>query len=170
MMSFISAETNQKLVDLLEVIWNGNRTFDRACTILKVKFNMHNLEKVLHQEYAHFFPAFSDKIAEFMEGYNQPVNYPATIEGKDDYLNPIELIIQLREYFANFRADVYRLAKELENGDFIDYDLKKYLESLNLGILDKMQRLIKIENYILGSLRPDSSMQEIIDLDNFVEW
>lgn len=168
--SYFKPETIAKIEDLMEVIWNGNRTFDRACSVLKVKFNMYNLENVLHQEYAHFFPAFSDKIVEFMEGYNQHVIYPQTMRGDYEYVNPIEMIIQLREYFTDFRAKVYETARSLDREDPIEFDLSKYLEKLALETLEKAQRIIKIENLILGSLRPDSTTQVMIDLDNYVQW
>lgn len=168
--SYFKPETVKKIEDLLEYIWNGNRTFDRACSILKVKFNMFKLEKVLHLEYAHFFPEFSDQIVEFMEGYNEHMIYPQTMRGDYEYVNPIEMIIQLREYFTGLRAGVYMLTGSLDKKDPVEYDLAKYLEKINLGILEKAQRIIKIENLILGYLRPDSNTKDMIELDQTVEW
>lgn len=171
MNSLVLPETTQKVTDLIGTVWNGNRVFDRACSVAKVKFNMYNLEKVLHNDYAHYFPTVSDKIVEFMEGYNQSVIYPETIKGGDDYINPIDLIIQLTEYFGDFREKLYKLAKELtQYENTIDYELSKYLDKIGLETLEKYQRLIKIQNIITGALRPDSSKQEIIDLDNYVAW
>ena len=170
MNSYFKLETVKKVEDLLEFIWNGNRTFDRACSILKVNFKMYKLEDIIHHEYAHFFPAFSDEIVSFMEGYNQPMIYPQTMRGDYDYSNPIEMIIQLREYFTDFRAKVYELAKDLNKEDPVEFDLSKYLEKICLATLDKAQRIIKIENLILGFLRPESSTREMIDLDHFAEW
>ena len=171
MNSLILPETTQKVTDLLEFIWNGNRIFDRACSIIKVKFNMYNLSDALHVDYAHYFPAVSDEIVDFMEGYNQSVIYPETIRGSADYSNPIELIIELSEYFADFKEKVYKLSKELSQTDsMIDYELSKYLDKVGLEALKKSQRLIKMQNIIVGALRPDSSKQEIIDLDNYIKW
>jgi hypothetical protein len=168
--SLFSEETLNLINELLRETWNGNRIFDRACSVLKVKFNMYNLENVLHHEYAHYFPVFSDNVVDFLQGYNQSVIYPETIAGTQEYENPIELIIQLRSYFLDFKAMILRISSQLSQDSFIEYELKTFLEQLNLALLEKAQRIVKIENIIIGSLRPDSSKSLIIDLDNSVVW
>lgn len=172
MEAYFNQETLNKVDDLMKIIWNGNRLYDTACNVLKVNFNMYNLEEVLHQNYAHFFPEFSDKLVGFLEGYNTIVNYPATMESPSDLhlMNPIEIIIELREYFLDFRKAVYDLALSLDRAKFTEYDLAKFLEKINLELVDKTHRIIKIENELIGSLRPDSSKREIIDLDNYIKW
>lgn len=170
MNSLFNDSTLDRVNELLKMTWDGNRIFDRACSVLKVKFNMYNLEQVLHQDYAHYFPVFSDKIVDFVQGYNQDVVYPETIAGEQEYENPIELIIQLRSYFLSFKETILKISQALDEADFIQYELKIYLEELNYSLINKAQRIIKIENLIIGSLRPDSSKALIIDLDTSVEW
>ena len=81
------------------------------------------------------------------------------------------MIIELSEYFADFKEKVYKLSKELSQTDsMIDYELSKFLDKVGLEALSKNQRLIKMQNIIVGALRPDSSKQEIIDLDNYIKW
>lgn len=169
--NMFSQETLNKFTDLMRIIWNGNRYFDRACNVLKTKFKMYNLENVLHENYAHFFPAFSDYVVSFLEGYNQEVIYPSTEDGAETYDNVVGLIITLREYYINvFKAGLFDFVEHLKNGNIIEKEFAFYILNENNKILDKTQRLIKIENIIVEALRPDSTMFDVIDLDNFAKW
>lgn len=165
--NYFTETTLQEFESLMSTIWNGNRYFDRACSVLKVKFQMNNLEEVLHQEYAHYFPEFSDYMVGYLESFNTSVIYPETVRGDQKYDNVIELIVSLRDYFGSFINQVYAFADKVKVEDPNFY---YYTTNISNLLHNKMTKLIQIENKIINSLRPDSNMREIIDLDNYVQW
>lgn len=90
-MGMINKELNNILNILVGDMFSLNRLFDRAVSILDVKYTMKNTVKYVHPQIAHAFPALADKISEYQASRGELTIYPQTPLGNDDYVSVSEV-------------------------------------------------------------------------------
>lgn len=131
----VTQTTIDVLYQLIEEAFSMNRFFDRAVSVLGVKFAMNNTAQLCHKSgFAHYYPTLSDSIGDAcLERYNITVEYGATPEGKEDY-NSVQEIIELCQEkvldFQNMYIGAMKVA--FDNGDLHIYtSLSEFLEGLS---------------------------------------
>lgn len=130
----VSENTINILYQLIKQCFDENRWFDRAVSVLGVKFAMNNTADLIHHGIAHMFPQLSDEIGEkCLERYNIDVKYGETSSGVEDYSSIDEIISKVEERIVAFQNMLIVSCQEIQNnGDIQVYaDLLDILEDYN---------------------------------------
>lgn len=98
-MEMISERLNEGLNSVVGSLFAMNRLFDRAMSVLAVKYKALNSAKILHPSLAHQFPLIADSVTEIQQKRNMLSRYPATPEGNQMYDSPLQFYeIALEEF------------------------------------------------------------------------
>ena len=161
----VSDPTKQALYSLITECFQYNRWFDRAVSVLGVKFACNNVASKIHKSYAHWFPVASDFLGEnCLETYNITVEYGATDAGKQDYETVTDMILQMQTkiiYFQNMISGVAKIA-------FENNDLNIYAEIMILlrEYRPKVENMILINDKI-SYYKEDRIMEFDHDIETF---
>src|SRR5574344_716469 len=95
----IDEKLNENLNLIVGSLFALNRLFDRAMSVLAVKYKALNSAKILHPSLAHQFPLIADSVTEIQQKRNMLSRYPATPEGNQMYDSPLQFYeIALEEF------------------------------------------------------------------------
>ena len=95
----IDENLNENLNLIVGSLFALNRLFDRAMSVLAVKYKAINSTKILHPSLAHQFPLIADSVTELQQKRNMLSRYPATPEGNQMYDSPIQFYeVALEEF------------------------------------------------------------------------
>lgn len=127
-MEMISERLNEGLNSIVGALFALNRLFDRAMSVLAVKYKAINSTKILHPSLAHQFPLIADSVTELQQKRNMLSRYPATPEGNEMYENPLQFYeVALEEFhkLEDLIEDVLDVAMEDK-----DHVVKSFLNNL----------------------------------------
>lgn len=130
----VSQQTIDALYELIGQCFQNNRKLDRLVSVLGVNFAMNKTAGLLHQHFAHLFPAISDVIGEkCLEAYNISVEYESTSSGKENYDSVeqmIKIVMDISYDFQNMLSAAMIVAQD--NQDMQVYvDLADILKNFN---------------------------------------
>lgn len=149
MNGYLQPEAKAALEELVGHCFYCNRMIDRMMSILSVKFVMPNSESILHPNIAHWYPAISDLITEYMDGRDSTTIYPATPIGNQDYEDPKTMFKEMLKLNLLFE-DKIKATMDLVIEEK-DYSTKVFLDSLLLKVLAMTSKIIllvdKAERY-----------------------
>lgn len=113
-MGLVNLKLNEALNTLVGDMFALNRMFDRAVSVLDVKFAMKNTVKFLHPNVAHAFPRLADVISEYQSSRNELTVYPQTPIGNEEYSSLSELFFTLSDSVQKVEMNI---AKSIELAD-----------------------------------------------------
>jgi ferritin len=133
MEGLISENIKLSLEEVVSHCFYINRIADRIVSILSVKFVMPNLANLYHHGYAHWAPAYADKITEYMDARDCTTIYGETPKGDQSYESPLECINKSLEMNLDLEKKLKKsiLVAEKEK----DYTTKVFLENALLDII-----------------------------------
>lgn len=138
--SLIKDSVNAKLDELVKKFFLGNRIFDRAMSVLDVKFVMPKTVSILHPKLAHLFPSLADKISTYQSDRNALTVYGETPLDNSDYNSPQEFFIRMVAYMAEVEflcGEICEIA--MENND---HTTKAFIDSFLVSIIPVTKQLI----------------------------
>lgn len=154
----VTQNTQNAIIELIGECFKMNRHFDRAVSLLGVKFVYNNTADLIHHHVAHYFPVLADSLGELcLERYNIPVEYLATPSGIQDYASAEDLLHDLEDRAIDFQTKFMGACKiAFDNNDIHVYtDLLDLLEELNKIVEQMILLADKIDKYN-GSMSYDS--------------
>lgn len=135
-MEYISVQTKQKVEELISAQFQLNRYFDRAMSVLDIKFALNHFVELAHPRLAHIYPLEADLYADILLRWNYSVVYDTTYRDDSDYSSPMEFFEgQLERHLL-----IYELLKEaikvaIDNNDYnVEADLKHLLRRWNVFV------------------------------------
>ena len=111
----LSERTSEALDILVGQYFQLNRTFDRICSWMEVKFAMPNAANIIHHKLAHLWPLMADTVSDFKHQWNVTTYYPETRGDKRTYDNLEQMMgTMLRETLDTYQVikQTYYIAKE----------------------------------------------------------
>lgn len=142
-MVLINKEVNDVLNILVGDMFALNRLFDRAVSVLDVKYTMKNSAKHMH-DIAHHFANIADKISGFQASRGQLTIYPQTPIGADNY-NTVS------EIFSVLCMAVCKVEENISNSvkfacDANDQVTKSFLQSFLLSFSKYTEQMMLISD------------------------
>ncbi len=129
--ALIDAGLNEELNTLIGCCYTGNRLWDRALSILQVKFVMENTVKYLHTGFSHLYPLLGDQIYDYQASRNNLSTYPVTPAGDKDYDTLQSLFDDLYAYHIDFEKQIANVIRDA--GTISDYMTEKFLKDFLLN-------------------------------------
>lgn len=166
-MALINKEVNNVLNILVGDMFALNRLFDRAVSILDVKYAMKNTVKHVHPKLAHIFPAFADKISEFQSSRGNLTIYPQTPIGDSDYSS-------VGEIFSVLFSAVYKVEQNVSKSikfacDSDDQVTKSFLQQFLLEFAKYTEQMMLINDKVkMYGDTPFTYTQLDADFENFM--
>lgn len=114
-MDFLSNKTSEALDIVVGVMFDLNRTFDRAVSIMQNKWSMPQAADIVHHNLAHTFPLLADDISGFKDAYNLTTVYPETHRDARDYNDLLDMMNTLLDEVGSAYEVIkqtYYIAKE----------------------------------------------------------
>lgn len=140
MEGLISEKIKLSLEEIISHCFYINRIADRIVSVLSVKFVMPNVAELYHKNYAHWAPAYADKISEYMDARDCSTIYGATPAGDQSYDNPIDCINKSLEMNIELEKIIKKaIITADEEGD---YTTKVFLENALLDVIPLTKDLL----------------------------
>lgn len=152
----LSDKTSEALDYLVGAYFDLNRTFDRAVSVMEVKFAMPNAANIIHHKLAHLWPLMADVVSGFKHQWNVMAVYPETHRDARDYDNLEDMMgILLKE-----TLDVYEIIKQT-------YAIAKDEHDFNANAM--LQNLMQDMNKVIAQVivLDDKAKQMPTDFDNY---
>ena len=152
----LSNKTSEALDYLLGAYFDLNRTFDRAVSVMEVKFAMPNAANIIHHKLAHLWPLMADVVSDFKHQWNVMAGYPETHRDARDYTNLEDMMgVLLKE-----TLDVYEIIKQV-------YAIAKDEHDFNTNAM--LQNLMQDMNKVVAQVivLDDKAKQMPTDFDNY---
>lgn len=152
----LSDKTSEALDYLVGAYFDLNRTFDRAVSVMEVKFAMPNAANIIHHKLAHLWPLMADVVSDFKHQWNVMTVYPETHRDARDYQDLDDMMGALLKE----ALDVYEIIKQAyviakEEGDF----------NANAMLQNLMQDMNKVVAQVI--VLDDKAKQMPTDFDNY---
>ena len=167
MKALINDTVNNKLNDIIKMLFGGNRIMDRGMSILSVKFVMNKTVDNIHPKLAHLYPKLADVISNYQGSRDCLSIYGLTPLENTDYSTPLEFFERMAEYQQDLESLVsegIELAKENS-----DYMTKVFLDSFLLSLIPVMNQLLllvdKMESYKDQWMLFDANVEDWIILE-----
>ena len=152
----LSDKTSEALDYLVGAYFDLNRTFDRAVSVMEVKFAMPNAANIIHHKLAHLWPLMADAVSDFKHQWNVMAVYPETHRDARDYDNLEDMMgVLLKE-----TLDVYEIIKQT-------YAIAKDEHDFNANAM--LQNLMQDMNKVIAQVivLDDKAKQMPTDFDNY---
>lgn len=152
----LSDKTSEALDYLVGAYFDLNRTFDRAVSVMEVKFAMPNAANIIHHKLAHLWPLMADVVSDFKHRWNVAAVYPETHRDARDYDNLEDMMgVLLKE-----TLDVYEIIKQT-------YAIAKDEHDFNANAM--LQNLMQDMNKVIAQVivLDDKAKQMPTDFDNY---
>lgn len=136
----ITENTKKELDLLVQRMFILNRFFDRAMSVLSVKFAMNKFVSLAHPKLAHRYPILADEIAEMQERYNVSTIYLETPKDDTDYQSPKDFFARnLKEHVTSY--EMIKNAISIANSNK-DYNVEKELNHFMVEFNKYMEQAI----------------------------
>lgn len=128
---------SQPTIDALHVLtgkmFQQNRDWDSAMSVLKVNFTCDNVVKYVHPYIAHAYPILADRVTEILEMFNILAIYPATTDGYIDYVDVLSVMERMLEKTLDLQNAVMgAMEVAIANKDYlVKVELDKILLEMN---------------------------------------
>jgi len=152
----LSDKTSEALDYLVGAYFDLNRTFDRAVSVMEVKFAMPNAANIIHHKLAHLWPLMADVVSDFKHQWSVMAVYPETHRDARDYDNLEDMMgVLLKE-----TLDVYEIIKQT-------YAIAKDEHDFNANAM--LQNLMQDMNKVIAQVivLDDKAKQMSTDFDNY---
>lgn len=152
----LSNKTSEALDYLIGAYFDLNRTFDRAVSVMEVKFAMPNAANIIHHKLAHLWPLMADVVSDFKHQWNVMAVYPETHRDARDYTNLEDMMgVLLKE-----TLDVYEIIRQT-------YAIAKDEHDFNTNAM--LQNLMQDMNKVIAQVivLNDKAKQMPTDFDNY---
>lgn len=152
----LSDKTSEALDYLVGAYFDLNRTFDRAVSVMEVKFAMPNAANIIHYRLAHLWPLMADVVSDFKHQWNVTTVYPETHRDARDYQNLEDMMAALLKE----TLDVYEIIKQA-------YAIAKEESDFNANAM--LQELMRDMNKVVAQVvvLDDKAKQIPTDFDNY---
>lgn len=151
----LSERTSKALDIIVGGFFDLNRTYDRACSVLQIKFVMPQAEKYLHN-LAHVWPLMADICSEFKNECNVLTFYPETHSDNRVYDN-----------LSDMMGTLYK--ETIEVYEMIKMAYKIADEENDLNACAMLMRLTRLMTILIGqvSTLKDKAEQMPTDFDSY---
>lgn len=152
----LSDKTSGALDYLVGAYFDLNRTFDRAVSVMEVKFAMPNAANIIHHKLAHLWLLMADVASDFKHQWNVMTAYPETHRDARDYQNLEDMMATLLKE----TLDVYEIIKQA-------YAISKEEGDFNANAM--LQELMRDMNKVVAQVvvLDDKAKQMPTDFDNY---
>ena len=166
MEGLISEKIKSSLENVVSHCFYINRIADRIVSVLSVKFVMPKTAELYHHNYAHWAPAFADKITEYMDSRDCTTIYGETPKGDQVYDSPLECLnksLEMNLDLEKYLKKSIMIAKEEE-----DYTTLVFLENALLEVIPITKDLLLIiDKMELYGDTPKDLMKVDHDINDF---
>ena len=121
MRQLIPDNINNKLDEIVTKCFALNRVYDRAMSILSIKFVMNNTVKFIHPKIAHKFPALADVVSDYQGSRNNLTFYGVTPEDRSDYTSPLEFFEKILDEMYDFESLLSEALELSKDEDCVTY-------------------------------------------------
>lgn len=128
---------SQPTIDALHILtgkmFQQNRDWDSAISVLKVNFTCDNVASKVHPYIAHAYPLIADQVTEILEKFNVLALYPPTTEGYIDYASVLSVMERMLKKTLDLQNAVMATMEiAVANNDYlVKVELDKILLEMN---------------------------------------
>ena len=166
MKSLINDSVNNKLNEIIKMLFLGNRIMDRALSVMSVKFCMTKTSDLIHPRVAHIYPKLADIISDYQSSRDCLSVYGLTPLEETDYNDPMEIFDRMIDYQEDLESLITE-SIELAQSES-DYTTKVTLEDFLLSLVPLMNQLLlladKMEAYKDQWMLYDANVEDWITL------